>query len=76
MATADSIQNACERLGNNVLSLNALVQIISKTEVAMTEPEASIMWLLSNLIEPLCDTFYELESLLEEKISAAEVVNG
>ncbi|RQW68635.1 hypothetical protein EBB56_21745 [Halomonas sp. YLB-10] len=76
MGTANSIQTACERLGNKVLSLNALVQIISKTQPPMTEPEASVMWLLSNLAEPLCESFYELESLLAEKISATEVANG
>jgi hypothetical protein len=76
MGTANSIQSACERLGNNVLSLNALVQIISKTPAGLTEPEASILWLLSNLAEPLCESFYELESLLGEKISAPEVANG
>lgn len=76
MGTTNSIQTACQRLGNNVLSLSALVQIISKTQPPMTEPEASVMWLLSNLAEPLCESFYELESLLGEKISSPEVSNG
>ncbi|MGA4102437.1 hypothetical protein ACI2S5_15960 [Ralstonia nicotianae] len=76
MANANSIETALDRLNDAVLGIVCLVQIISRTEAPMREPEASFVWLLSHVAEPLNEAFGELEVLLREKISAAEVVNG
>ncbi|WP_197340913.1 hypothetical protein [Ralstonia solanacearum] len=81
MATSDSIEIACERLRNQVLAVQSLVQIISRTDVWQTDPGASIVSLLAHLADPLCESFDDLEALLKEKISSApaigcEVANG
>ncbi|CAJ0679478.1 hypothetical protein [Ralstonia mannitolilytica] len=76
MGTANSIEASCERLKNQVLAVHSLVQIISRTDAWQTDPAASMVWLLSHLADPLCESFYDLEGLLKEKISAMEAANG
>lgn len=76
MAKADSIENILQRLGNQVLAIHGLVQIISQTTLSSSEPGASFELLLDHHSELLSDAFYALEATLKEKISATEVANG
>jgi len=76
MATANSIETALDRLNDAVLGIACLVQIISRTAAPMQEPEASFVWLLSHVADPLNEAFGDLEVLLREKISASGVANG